>query len=411
MDIKTQRKIDLYAGTLICRLLSLFIRKKESVNHAPQKILVILLSEMGSLVLARPMFNKLKSKYPDAELYGLLFRQNRIMLEILGDVPVQNIITVRNDSFFQMISTSIRALVQMRRLKIDTVIDCELFSRISSIFSFLSGATVRVGFHPHNQEGLYRGSLLNRPILYNPYYHIAQQFITLAEAIGAPWGMPKVKRMIEAVEVQQQFQVQFLQEEIEEYKSKFFKDFPNIKPKKIVLLYPSGGLLPIRAWPLRNYCEISKSLLEMGYAVAIIGMPDDKDLSKQIQTHCNHEDCIDLAGYTASIRELMILFQFTSLLITNDGGPGHFAAMTPIPSIIFYGPETPLLYGPMTENTFVFHKPLSCSPCLTAYNHRNSPCDGNNQCLKLIGHEEVIEKAVEMLSKESEKSTCRQSDG
>jgi len=41
---------------------------------------------------------------------------------------------------------------------------------------------------------------------------------------------------------------------------------------------------------------------------------------------------------------------------------------------------------------------VSCSPCLTAYNHRNSPCDGDNQCLQQIAPEQVLAKAREMLA-------------
>jgi ADP-heptose:LPS heptosyltransferase len=93
----------------------------------------------------------------------------------------------------------------------------------------------------------------------------------------------------------------------------------------------------------------------------------------------------------------MTLFHLGSLLITNDGGPGQFAAMTPIPTIIFFGPETPVLYRPMDEKAVIFHASLSCSPCVTAYNHRNSPCDGDNVCLKSIQPERVLTTALEIL--------------
>ncbi|RJP77692.1 MAG: glycosyltransferase family 9 protein [Desulfobacteraceae bacterium] len=397
MDINIQRKIDLYAGTLICRLISLFSGRKEIYSHKPKNILVILLSEMGSLVLARPMFDRLKIKYPDAKIYGLLFEQNRIMLELIDAIPKENILTVSNQSFGKMMFTSIQAFMQMRRKNIDTVIDCELFSRISSIFSFFSGAEIRVGFHRHKQEGLYRGDFINRPVLYNPYHHIFQQFITLAESIESH-GTPRVKRNA-ANEAPEQPRIHFSAFEIEQIRGRFFSDFPHIVQKKIVLMYPSGGLLPIRAWPLKQYCNVAEELIAKGYAVGIIGMPADKELAKTIQAHCNHDDCIDLTGYTETVRELMVIFHFTSLLITNDGGPGHFAAMTPIPSIIFYGPETPVLYGPLTANTCIFYQSLSCSPCLTAYNHRNSPCDGDNRCLIDIRSEDVVKKAVEMLER------------
>ena len=93
-----------------------------------------------------------------------------------------------------MARDSVRVIAEMHRRGIDTVIDCELFSRISSIYSFLSGAAIRAGFHPHTQEGLYRGSFINRPVLYNPHVHMAEQFINLAEAISSE-GMPSVKRL------------------------------------------------------------------------------------------------------------------------------------------------------------------------------------------------------------------------
>jgi hypothetical protein len=76
--------------------------------------------------------------------------------------------------------------------------------------------------------------------------------------------------------------------------------------------------------------------------------------------------------------------------------------MTPVPVIILYGPETPALYGSLSPRAFNFHAPLSCSPCLTAYNHRNSPCDGDNLCLKMISPEAVLSKAYEMLQDRKE---------
>ncbi len=93
----------------------------------------------------------------------------------------------------------------------------------------------------------------------------------------------------------------------------------------------------------------------------------------------------------------MLIFHFSALLITNDGGPGHFAAMTPLPTIIFYGPETPLLYGPINDKALNLFLGLSCSPCVTAYNHRKSPCDGDNLCLKKIEPDQVLSKALEIL--------------
>ncbi|MCP4106808.1 MAG: glycosyltransferase family 9 protein [Desulfobacteraceae bacterium] len=395
MDLNLQRRVDRVIGTFICRIFSLFPKKNTSTKVKPKKILIILLSEMGSLVLACPMIDHIKKKYPEASVYFLLFEQNKEILELLDVVPLSNILTVSNTSLLKMMKHTVRALIKLRLAKIDTVIDCELFARISSIYSFLSGAKIRVGFHPHCQEGLFRGDFINRPVPYNPYNHISQQFITLAQAIESDL-MPVVKREIPGEHIQA-LPLKFDEEEIRNYSEKFYTDFPHITGKKLVLLYTGGGILPIRAWPLEYFRCLTEALVKNGYAVGIIGMERDKDSAGKITANCRNDNCIDLTGYTESVRQVMLMFHFASLLITNDGGPGHFAAMTPVSAIVLYGPETPSLYGALSRNSYNFYVPLSCSPCLTAYNHRKSPCDGNNLCLKLIQPEEVLAKAYEIL--------------
>jgi ADP-heptose:LPS heptosyltransferase len=145
--------------------------------------LIILLSEMGSLVLAQPMFAKLKQQYPDASLHILLFAKNREVLDLLGVMPPGHVITINDQSLGGFVSDVLRALGVLRSLTFDVVIDCELFSRVSSIFAYLSGSPIRVGFHKLTQEGLYRGTFITRPVMYNPYRHLSQQFLTMVSAI------------------------------------------------------------------------------------------------------------------------------------------------------------------------------------------------------------------------------------
>jgi len=402
MKINLQRKIDRIVGKALCRLLSLLPRKKDKagITLSSPKILVILLSEMGSLVLAHPMFAYLKKKYPGAEMFVLVFKKNRECLETLKLVPEGNILTVHGDSLTALLTDSIRFILKMRKEKIDAVIDCELFSRISSIYAFLCGAKLRVGFHPHTQEGLYRGDFINRPVLYNPYRHISRQFVTLAKAMENGNGFPMVKRNAD----EKLFCIPTLKPNAaqqEDLKHRLKSDFPETIGKELVFLYPGGGLLPIRAWPLDHFCRIATKLVEKGYVVGVIGMKEDAPLADVISSRCQSRYCIDLTGYTRTIMELITLLHFGSLLITNDGGPGHFASLTPIPTLIFFGPETPALYAPLSEKAVSLYVPLPCSPCVTAYNHRKSPCDGNNVCLKAIHPEEVFDKACELLKIES----------
>jgi ADP-heptose:LPS heptosyltransferase len=144
--------------------------------------------------------------------------------------------------------------------------------------------------------------------------------------------------------------------------------------------------------------QVARGLLAEGCAVGVIGMPDDRALAERLIAGCDGDPhCVNLAGYTRSVRHLMTLFHRASLLVTNDGGPGQFAAMTPLHTIVLFGPETPQLYGSWSPNAHAFFTALPCAPCLTAYNHRTSPCDGDNQCLKRITPGEVLAKAREML--------------
>lgn len=353
---------------------------------------------MGSLVLAGPMFVYLKKKYPEAELYALVFERNRECLEMLGVIPQENIFSVNGDAAPAFLKSSMLSLLNIRKQKVDAVLDGELFSRISSIYSFLSGAGIRAGFHRHTQEGLYRGDFINRPVLYNPYHHMATQFVTLAHAIDPePNGVPVVKRNADSGDCHL-LQLTVSPEAINTLRNRLIRDFSGIESKRRVLIYPGGGLLPIRAWPIENFCVVTDALLKIGCCVGIIGLKEDQELAHRITSILKSDFCFDMTGYTRTVRELITLFHLASLLITNDGGPGHLASLTPISSIILFGPETPVLYGPLGKKAISLHVPLSCSPCLTAYNHRNSPCDGNNVCLKSISPERVLSKAYEVLN-------------
>jgi ADP-heptose:LPS heptosyltransferase len=401
VNVEFQRRVDRYLGGPLCRLLSLTPRARRRANDAPppRKILVVLLSEMGSLVLAKPMFRRLRSRYPEASMYALVFQQNKEVLELLDEVPEGDILTIRNGTLRTFVGDSLSALKTLRFIGVDTVIDCELFSRAGAILSFLSGAEVRVGFERHTQEGLYRGSFINRAVLYNPYQHISQQFLTLAEAIEGE-GTPTVKRPIR--ERQLTLAPMVVHDgEIDDARAHLEMSFPAVKGNRLVLVYPGGGLLPVRAWPLASFQTLVGKMVHEGFVVGIIGLGDDKPLARVIRDalpEVHRDRCIDLTGFTKTVRELMLLFHLADLLVTNDGGPGHFASMTPVSSIILFGPETPTLYGSLDPNAVHFYRGLSCSPCLTAYNHRRSPCDGDNQCLKTIEPDEVWTAARRILS-------------
>ncbi len=406
MNINVQRWIDRWVGIPLCAAVSLVdaLVKPFSSNiqadQKPRAIVVILLSEMGSLVLAHDMFARLKTRYPDAQLHALLFGKNREILDLMGVVKPEHVHTVDDSSLMALLSSLLKAIRSLRAANVDVAIDCELFSRISSLLSFASGASVRVGFHRHTQEGLYRGSHINRRVPYNPYHHISAQFLTLARAIDST-AVPTSKQAI-ALSGKPPPHVQLDSALVPAITQRLATDFPAIAGKPLVLVYPGGGILPIRAWPLESYTTLCEALVLDGCAVAVIGLKDDKALAQQLVANVKaaapDSAVIDLTGYTKSIAELLALFHVARLLVTNDGGPGQFAALTPIWTLMLFGPETPGLYAPLTPQCYSFYSQWPCSPCLTAYNHRSSYCDGDNQCLKVIAPGAVLAKSREYLA-------------
>ncbi len=404
MKIQTQRWIDRWLGQLLCGVVSVWARlvaggrPAAKLVHEPRHILVVLLSEMGSVVLAGPMFAALRERYPGAALHVLQLKKNQEVARLLGMARPEHLHTLDDSAGLGLLGDIWRVSMAMRRLPLDAVIDCELFSRISSLMSYLTGAPLRVGFTPHTQEGLYRGSYINRAIPYNPYQHISKQFLSLVDALDADSTPRNKAAPIRDLPQDPGLSVPFAPAELQAYRQQMAADHPTLQGRKIVLIYAGGGLLPERAWPAGNYAQVARGLCLAGYAVGLIGLRDDAQLARDLQAQVGSELCVDLTGYTGSIRELLMLFHGADLLITNDGGPGHFASLTPIWTMVFFGPETGRLYGPLGPRAEILESGLACSPCLSAYNHRLTFCDGDNQCLKRIAPEPVLRRALAALA-------------
>ena len=401
MKLQTQRFIDRWVGQLLCAGVSAWVRLTggwvKPVQN-PKNILVILLSEMGSIVLAGPMFSELRRKYPGVNIHILQLKKNQEVSKLLQLTQAEHMHSLDDSSGGSLIRDILSISLKMRRQGLDAVIDCELFSRVSALLSFTTGAPVRVGYTPHTQEGLYRGSFINHAIPYNPYQHISKQFLSLVDALESAGSAPRNKAAaIRDLPTDTELSVHFSQGELQAYNSKVHADHPITANRALVLMYAGGGILPERAWPAEHYARVAQGLCAAGFAVGLIGLKDDAQLASNLRASVASDACIDLTGYTKSIRELLMLFHASNLLITNDGGPGHFATLTPIQTMVFFGPETGRLYGPLGTRNTVLESGIACSPCLSAYNHRLTFCDGDNQCLKRIAPDPVLEQALAFL--------------
>lgn len=401
MNVDTMRTVDFYAGVPLCFLLTFLMKlmnlMRRPVRKQPKNILLIELSEMGSAILADPAMEKLK-KSTGARLHFVIFKKNKPSLDLLKTIPNEHIFCIREGGFVNLTIDTLKFLFWTRKNKIDTVIDLELFSRFTALLTALCGATNRVGFHPFHTEGLYRGDFLTHKVAYNPYLHIAKNFMALAYAlIDSNGEVPYSKRRIEDAEVALK-KAEISSEAVGRVQDIVRGCFSELHDNgKLILVNPNASdLLPQRRWPMENYTELIKKILAAheNAFILLTGSKDEQEESTALAGSVDSVRCRSAAGRIRFL-DLPALYSISSFMISNDSGPAHFAAVTDMPTYVFFGPETPRLYGSLGKTTPLYAN-LACSPCVSAYNHRKTPCQ-DNVCLKVITPDKVLEMIREEL--------------
>ena len=391
------RRIDFWAGVPLCwfvtladRLLRAIGMKGRGHGQRPRHILFIQLAEMGTMVVAYPALRRARELFPDATLHFLCFGQVRSSLEMLNVIAPQHIHTIDSRSFTSLVRDTLRTWSVARRNGIDTVVNLETFVRYSSLLSYLTGAARLVGFHRFTQEGLYTGDFLTHKVMYNPHIHTAHVFLDLVQAlVSPPGGIPIVKRPRAGDDlsiprlVTDAATAQTIWDKLATLN-------PLIDPaKKLVVLNPNASKrFPMRRLPLEAYADLARQLLEEpDVFVLITGVADEKPDAVQIRSIVGSPRVVDLTGAT-TLMELLHLFNLARILITNDSGPAHFACLTGIHVVVFFGPELPDRYRPLARSSDVVYTGFTCSPCVSPYNQRLTACN-DNLCLKTIDVREV----------------------
>ena len=390
------RAIDYWVGIPLVFLLTIVSRVLRVLGLAaspagkPRNILFIQLAEMGTMVVAYPALKKTRELHPDATLHFLCFGQIRSSVEMLDIIPSGNIITIDADSGPALVRDSLRFLRRARSRQIDTVINTEAFVRYSSLLGYLSGACRRVGFHRFNQEGAYTGDLLTHKVLHNGHVHAAHTFLDLVHALDAPpEQVPRVKRPrgMDCLDVPK---ISTGANAAAAIWQKLRAIHPDVGPaRKLVVINPNASdKFPMRRWPLESFTELARMLLEDPEVfVLITGVSGEKPDAQFMCARLGSPRALDLTGQT-TMTELLHLFDLAHVLVTNDSGPAHFAALTRIHEIVIFGPEIPDRYRPLTANSDVIHSGYSCSPCIGPLNQRRSPCN-DNLCLQTLQVAEI----------------------
>ena len=405
MNVNPLRFADRYLGGLIVRLLTLLRRllrpfHTHKDDRTPRRVAVIKLTEMGRTVLAYPALAELRRRIPALELYFLSFDTFSAIIDDLGLVtPAQNL-RVDTTSRWRMLWTGWRAIRQLRAQGVDSVIDIDFFSRFSVILAFLACPRGnRVGFHRFTNEGMNCGDLFTHPVLYSPHIHTSQAFMALTESLLAPHAS---EVLIKQPLADRDYRLPAHTPDTATCQTvrQLLSD-SGLHPdasRPLVLVNPnSSELFPLRKWPSRHFIEFSRRLLATRpeVRIAVTGSEHEQREADMLVQQIGGDRCVSLAGRT-SLRELLALYHEARLMVTNDSSPALFAALTPLRTIVLYGPETPALYAPLGERATCLYKHFACSPCLSVYNAQRSPCQ-NNRCLQAITVDEVLQESLRVL--------------
>ncbi|HJV25433.1 MAG TPA: glycosyltransferase family 9 protein [Aromatoleum sp.] len=393
------RHVDRLVGVPLCAFLTGLRRLGRAfAGHGAgdggevRRILFVQLAESGSMVLADPAMRSVAAR-SDARLHCLTFARNRASLEIAGCIPDERVFGVRTDGVLVLLVDVWRFLRWARTVRIDAIVDLELFSRLSAALCFLTGVQRRAGFQRFAGIGLYRGDLFSRPVAFDPRLHMAQNYMMLVDALlrdgPSPLAVPEmpVERLLPRVRrrVVEEGERRAAQRKLRRLAPRTVEGGARL----VLVNANASAMLPQRRWPEARFVALIRAVLARfgDVQVLLIGAGEDRATTTAIAAQVSDARCVDVAGQF-TLGELPALFGLAAAMVSNDSGPAHFAAVTDLPVVVLFGPETPTLFRPLGDAT-VLSAGLPCSPCVNVNNQRRTRCT-NNLCMRRIAVDEVF---------------------
>lgn len=397
-NLSTNRKvlgfIDAWGGGTACAILTLFRRLWPfggASEEGRKGVLFVKLAEQGSTVLASQAIRDAVERHGAENSYFLVFEENRFILDALDIIPHENVLAIKTKNASSMAIHGLKQLLRIRQLRLLACVDLEFFARSTAVISFLTGIPRRVGFHGWHSEGPFRGNLFTHRLRYNPHVHTSTVFRCLVAAVDAdPAALPRFDWVADEIPVTPPA-FKPTEAEVTNVRTLIERSTSG-KHRSIVLLNANASdLLPLRKWDNDNYVQLARRILdEIPDAwVAFTGGPGEREKIDALTASVQRERTFSMAGRT-TLRELMALYAQSDVLVTNDSGPAHFAALTPIDTVVLFGPETPKLFATLSARNQSITANLACSPCVSALNNRQTSCT-NNVCMQRITVAQVFD--------------------
>jgi heptosyltransferase-2 len=155
--------------------------------------------------------------------------------------------------------------------------------------------------------------------------------------------------------------------------------------RPIAILCPGAEYGPAKRWPAEHFITLARRLLDDGYAVWLLGSPNDQPAASPIAAAV--AGVRDLTGRT-DLGTAIDLLSLASMVVSNDSGLMHAAAAVGRPLIALYGSSSPDYTPPLSPVAHIARIDIACSPCF----QRECPL-GHFKCMRDLDPERVHDLA------------------
>tara|TARA_B100001248_G_scaffold260601_1_gene249292 strand:- start:6262 stop:7326 length:1065 start_codon:yes stop_codon:yes gene_type:complete len=341
---------------------------------SPPSILVVQTAFLGDLLLCIPLLKNLRRYYPEAKL-GIVCRHGmRKLIENLN--LVDEIYTVQKsaaDSYQE-------ALIDINKAPYHTV-----FCVHESLRSHFFVSKIKA----------------NHKLSYKKWWN----FLFFQQRIERPMYLPEPMRALSLLAAyNQDFQIEYQKEMnaiLEEenflssgkYHHHISENFnmrvpvPPLRPfKKEYMVIAPGSVWATKRWTVQGFADAAKYFLDQGMEVVLLGAKEEIAICNAVATLC--PEVKNICGKT-DLWEALRWIAGAKLLLSNDSGPMHMAAISSTLNICVFGPTTLNLgYRPWQNQAFIVQKDLSCRPC-GKHGHQRCPI-GTHECMESISAKEVV---------------------
>lgn len=128
--------------------------------------------------------------------------------------------------------------------------------------------------------------------------------------------------------------------------------------------------------------------------VVLIGGPADRPLLDAIRTQCK-ANIADVDVAAMDVLGLVDVLHGLDLLVSVDTGPAHLAAGLGVPTVVLFGPTSPVRWGPIGAEHRIVSLELDCAPCSNTGGAKCPVASKQHACMQDLTVDEVADAVNE----------------